>query len=122
MSLSHYKIKHLMVMAYGKLITLEDQRRLGITAPCVARRSAFLFNRTAKEERQRLEGLKLSKRMLVFEITDAQFGMCGIEGHTWEHCAERPRSNYEPMTFLMPKPTKVQWGKSFEIGKDGGAR
>ena len=114
--LSSYKIKHVMIMALGNVITLEDQRKIGITARERGRRVVYLFNRSAKEERKRLEGLKLSKQMLVFEITDAQFGLCGKDGHTWSPCMRGRGVDSERNHLVLPKPTKLQWGESYHIG------
>lgn len=118
MEISPYKVRHVMIMAFGKLITKEDQRKIGYHSTEIAsgRRVVYLFGRTAEGERKRLEALKLSKEMLVFEITDAQFGLRGKEGFTWNHWAAAPHKAYEPNYFSMAKPTKKQWDAIYHIG------
>ena len=116
--ISSYKLHHVMIMAFGKVITKEDQRKIGVTAIASGRRVAYLFGRSAEAERKRLESLKLSKQMIVFEITDAQFGLCGKVGHTWSPCMSGRGVDSARDHLLLPKPTKKQWGESYHIGLD----
>ena len=114
--ISSYKLRHVMIMAFGKVITKDGQRKIGVKAIASGRRVAYLFGRSAEAERKRLESLKLSKQMIVFEITDAQFGLCGKVGHTWLPCISGRGVDGSRDCVLLPKPTKKQWGESYHIG------
>lgn len=120
--ISSYKLHHVMIMAFGKVITKEDQRKIGVIAIASGRRVAYLFGRSAEAERKRLESLKLSKQMIVFEITDAQFGLCGKVGHTWSPCMSGRGVDSARDRLLLPKPTKKQWGESYHIGLDNNGK
>lgn len=120
--ISSYKLHHVMIMAFGKVITKEDQRKIGVIAIASGRRVAYLFGRSAEAERKRLESLKLSKQMIVFEITDAQFGLCGKVGHTWSPCMSGRGVDSARDHLLLPKPTKKQWGESYHIGLNNGRK
>lgn len=116
---SKYQIKHLMVMAYGKLITKNDQKKLGACMNWPDCRVVYLTNRKAAEERKRLEGLKLSKPMMVFEITDRQLELRGKKDNTWmpEMCDRFGRTIMGDH-LILPMPTWKQWQSSFVIGKN----
>lgn len=120
--ISSYKLHHVMIMAFGKVITKEDQRKIGVTVIASGRRVAYLFGRSAEAERKRLESLKLSKQMIVFEITDAQFGLFGKVGHTWSPCMSGRGVDSARDHLLLPKPTKKQWGESYHIGLNNGRK
>ena len=120
--ISSYKLRHVMIMAFGKVITKEDQRKIGVLAIASGRRVAYLFGRSAEAERKRLESLKLSKQMIVFEITDAQFGLRGKVGHTWLPCMSGRGVDSARDHLLLPKPTKKQWGESYHIGLNNGRK
>ena len=118
---SPYQIKHLMIMAYGRCITKDDYKKLkGEThtfSPWC--REVYLCNRTLDDERERLASLKLSKPMLVFEITDAQFDARGKPKFTWSPLIVGRRASWEWERMMLPKPTKIQWWrKSLYIGGD----
>lgn len=116
--ISSYKLHHVMIMAFGKVITKEDQRKIGVIDIASGRRVAYLFGRSAEAERKRLESLKLSKQMIVFEITDAQFKFRfrGKVGQTWLPCMSGRGVDSARDRLVLPKPTKKQWGESYHIG------
>ena len=120
--ISSYKLHHVMIMAFGKVITKEDQRKICVLDIASGRRVAYLFGRSAETERKRLESLKLSKRMIVFEITDAQFRLRGKVGHTWSPCMSGRGVDSARDHILLPKPTKKQWGESYHIGLDNNGK
>lgn len=116
--ISSYKMRHVMIMAFGKVITKEDQRKIGVIDIASGRRVAYLYGKSAEAERKRLESLKLSKQMIVFEITDAQFKfrLRGKVGHTWSSCMSGRGVDSARDHLVLPKPTKKQWGESYHIG------
>ena len=114
--ISSYKLHHVMIMAFGKVITKEDQRKIGVVVIASGRRVVYLFGRSAEAERKRLESLKLSKQMLVFEITDAQYNFRFKVGHSWLPCMSGRGVDSARDRLVLPKPTKKQWGESYHIG------
>lgn len=120
--ISSYKLHHVMIMAFGKVITKEDQLKIGVSVISSERRVAYLFGRSAEAERKRLESLKLSKQMLVFEITDAQYRFRGKVGHTWSPCISGRGVDSARDHLVLPKPTKKQWGESYYIGLNNGRK
>ena len=120
--ISSYKLHHVMIMAFGKVITKEDQRKIGVIDIASGRRDVYLFGRSAEAERKRLESLKLSKQMIVFEITDAQYRFRFRVGHTWSPCMSGRGVDSARDHLVLPKPTKKQWGESYHIGFNNGRK
>ena len=115
---SAYQLKHVMIMAHGKCITKADYKKLKgeLHSYTPWTREVFLFNRTLKEVREWIKKLALSKPMLAFEITDAQFGARGKKGFTWEPLIAGRRASWEWERMMLPKPTYKQWANSLQIG------
>lgn len=79
-NLSAYKIKLLIIRPQqeGAVITMRDQKKLGTLFTVRRAHHMMIILPIDAQEKQamldRLKGLKLSKRMIATEITDAQHG------------------------------------------------